>query len=67
MIVRATYQLVTLGTMPEMTYDELLELVRRNGARRSRPSRASLRPGGYADVTRRASYFIGMLMRGTRE
>jgi len=25
----------------------------------------SFRPGDYADVTRNASYFIGMLMRGT--
>lgn len=27
----------------------------------------SLRPGDYADVTRNASYFIGMLMQGSGE
>ena len=108
MIVRATYQPVTLRTMPDMTYDELLELARRNEGRtletvtgkkftvgvalecpfftpassgygqsdgRKAAERflarynesGSLRPGDYADATRNASYFIGMLMRGTRE
>lgn len=105
MIVQATYQPVTLRTMPDMTYEQLLQLARHSegktletvtgkkftvGIYRDCPfftpassgygqsdgrkaaerflarynESGSLRPGDYADVTRNASYFIGMLMHG---
>ena len=101
---RAAYQSVTLGPMPDMTYEDLAALAQSSRGRRLETvtgkeftveiartgeifftpassgygqsdgrkaaekflarynETGSLRPGDYADVTRNASYFIGLLI-----
>ena len=101
---RRDYRPVTLWTVPNLTYDDLVELARRSQGKRLETvtgkafsvgiartgeifftpassgygqsdgrkaaerflarynESGSLRPGEYGDVTRSASYFIGMLI-----
>ena len=107
MMSTQAYPRVTRGLLWGMTYEELLQLARRNvgttlqtptgkrfsvgvyldcpfftpessGLGRSDGRKAaerwlarynesgSLRPGDYADVTRNASYFIGLIVHGVR-
>ena len=57
-----------------MTYAELLELAKRYDGRKAAEGFVarfseigSARPGDYSDVTRNASYFIGLILADLRE